>query len=198
VTAVAVRSDPHSTFGRSIDSPPWGPSINMATRNGHVGTRPSSRSGIGRNPCPDNGGQQMSSPAVDDRNVPPSDPAFRMHYMFESRLLATRLCRAVDAGGVWESFEAIGKEVSCRPVEGVLFDIRESEYVTSTAAAHAFAAYVISFFGRRRLAFLTRSAIQYGMARIIAADGRAHRVNVSVFQDEHRAARWLCSSDKVS
>jgi hypothetical protein len=116
-----------------------------------------------------------------------------MDYVFESRLLVTRLCRGIDTGGVWESFDVIRKESTRRPV--ALFDVRESEYVPSTADAHAFAAYVISFLGRRRLAFVTRSAIQYRMARMIVADTRAHRVNVSVFQDEHGAATWLCSSD---
>jgi hypothetical protein len=140
----------------------------------------------------------MSSSTVVDHNPARGDTAFLMDYVLESRLLVTRLCRGVDTGGVWESFEVIGKEVRCRPVEGVLFDVRESEYVPSTADAHAFAAYAISFLGRRRLAFVTGSAIQYRMARLIAEDACAHRANVSVFQDEHRAATWLCSSDKDS
>jgi hypothetical protein len=174
---LAPSDDRYSTFDGSISSPPSRPYTDMAPRNGwedSLATQRRTRS---------------------HRNSSRGDTA-RIAYVFESRLLVTRLCRGVDRRGVWTSFEAIGEDMSCRPVEGVLFDLRESDYVPDASDAHAFAAYMISFLGRRRLAFVTQSAIQYGMARMIAADARAHRVDVRVFQDEHRAATWLCSADR--
>ena len=143
----------------------------------------------------DRGGRLLTGSTVDELERDGRGVAMRMDYAPESRVLVTRASRWIDRRGAWESLEAIGGEVSRRPVEGVLFDVCDSEYVPAEADAHAFAAYLIGFLGRRRLAFVTRSVIQYGMARMIATDAGAHGVSVRVFEDEEQAGSWLCSSD---
>src|SRR5205823_12855794 len=97
--------------------------------------------------------------------------------------------------GAWQRLETIGNEVSRRPTEGVLLDVCDSTYTPGAADVRAFAAYLVSFLGRRRLAFITRSVVQYGMARMIAADAALHGVSVEVFQDTQQAESWLRSVD---
>jgi hypothetical protein len=124
-----------------------------------------------------------------------AETAFRPDYWSESRIVVARLCGSFDTAGAWQRLEAIGKEVTCRAVEGVLLDVRQSTYTPDPADAHAFAVYLISFLGRRRLAFITRSVVQYGMARMIAADAAVHGVSVKVFQGKQAAEAWLRSTD---
>jgi hypothetical protein len=120
---------------------------------------------------------------------------FHIDYFSEPRIVVARFCGAFDTNGAWQRLEAIGTEVSRGAVEGVLLDVRDGRYTPDAADAHQFAAYLISILGRRRLAFLTRSVVQYGMARMIAADAAVHGVSVKVFQDERPAETWLCSTD---
>jgi hypothetical protein len=190
--ATRNRREPHPSIPRSWRNLAWCESDTANCRAPFLPTTVP-HSGISQFRI-DAGGRLLPGSTVDDLDGDGSG-AMRMDYAPESRVLVTRAPRWIDTRGAWESLEAIGGEVSRRPVEGVLFDVCNSEYVPAEADAHAFAAYLIAFLGRRRLAFLTRSVIQYGMARMIAADARAHGISVRVFQDEEQAGSWLCSCD---
>lgn len=119
----------------------------------------------------------------------------RVTYLSEPRIVVARFCGSLDTDAVWQRLEGICNEVGRHAVEGVLVDVCDGTFTACPADIHAFAAYLISFLGRRRLAFITRSVIQYGMARMIAADAAAHGASVKVFRDHLQADVWLQSTD---
>jgi hypothetical protein len=132
---------------------------------------------------------------VDDRDLNRGDRPFQIDYFSESRIVVARLCGSFETAGAWERLEAIGTEVRRHAVEGVLVDVRDSKYAPSASDAHAFATYLITFLGRRRLALMPGSVAHYRMARIIWADAALHGVSVKMFRDEQAAATWLRSAD---
>jgi hypothetical protein len=117
-----------------------------------------------------------------------------VQYISESRMLLARF-RGLGMEAAWKCLATIHEEVGRRPVEGVLFDVRDSDLALAATDARAFAAYLNHFLGRRRFAFVTASPNQYAIARMIAADARAGRMAVMVFENEQQAESWLCSSD---
>jgi hypothetical protein len=59
-----------------------------------------------------------------DRDRDRGDTPCRIDYLSESRIVVARFCGSFDTDGAWQRLEIIGKEVSCRVVEGALLDVR--------------------------------------------------------------------------
>jgi hypothetical protein len=116
-------------------------------------------------------------------------------YVPEHRIVLARFRGNVTVAMAREGVAAIKREVGAHAVEGVLIDVRDCEYTPTTDEAAAFAQEFGTMLGRRRLAFVTRLLVQYGIARLIAYQAQMFGVAAAVFQDEPGALAWLHSPD---
>ena len=126
--------------------------------------------------------------------APEHRTTFGVTYNSETRMLLARF-RSSDPQVIWECLETIGNEVGRCAVEGVLFDVRNSNFLLVAPDANSFAAQLATILGRRRFAYVTRTLVQSELAVLIATDAWTRRVSVKVFRNEQEAESWLCSSD---
>ncbi|NUR56487.1 MAG: hypothetical protein HOQ29_18745 [Acidobacteria bacterium] len=93
----------------------------------------------------------------------------------------------------WNAIQAVKCEVKAHPVDGVLIDLRGVDYTPSLDEVAHVANELVGFLGRRRLAFVARSVVQFGMASLIVLQADALGTDISVFLDETDAMTWLRS-----
>jgi hypothetical protein len=120
---------------------------------------------------------------------------FAVEVIEEDRLVRVRLYGAANNEEARAVVAAIKTRVGTYPVEGVLMDVRDVQYAGTSDEASNLGTEFASFLGRRRLAFVTRSSVHYGMARMISRRAESSGVDVNVFPDEDAALEWLHSPD---
>ncbi len=121
--------------------------------------------------------------------------AFGVELLEEDRILLARFCAPSNPDEAWQGIQAIKQQVTASPVEGVLVDVNGIEYNATAAEVRSFAAEFVSFLGRRRLAFVTRSGTHFGIAQMIALQADARGAQVEVFKNDDAALDWLQSAD---
>jgi hypothetical protein len=120
---------------------------------------------------------------------------FAVEVVEEDRLVRVRLYGASNVEEARAAVAAIKARVGTYPVEGVLMDVRDLQYAGTSDEASNLGTEFASFLGRRRLAFVTRSTVHYGMARMISRRAESRGVDVDLFADEDAALEWLHSPD---
>lgn len=121
--------------------------------------------------------------------------AFGVELLEEARILLARFCAPSNSDEAWQAVQAIKRQVTTSPVEGVLVDVNGIEYKATAAEVRSFATEFASFLGRRRLAFVSSSGTHFGMAQMIALQADARGAQVEVFKDDGAALDWLQSPD---
>lgn len=94
----------------------------------------------------------------------------------------------------WRGIGEIRSLVDDRPVDGVLIDLRDLDYMPGADEIRNFAIEFVSFLGRRRLAFVTRLQVHTDLARVIARQAASRGLDVEVFSNQHEASEWLDAS----
>lgn len=120
---------------------------------------------------------------------------FAVEVVEEDRLVRVRLYGASNIEEARAAVAAIKTRVGTYPVEGVLMDVRDVQYAGTSDEASNLGTEFASFLGRRRLAFVTRSSVHHGMARMISRRAESRGVDVDMFPDEDSALEWLHSPD---
>jgi hypothetical protein len=113
-------------------------------------------------------------------------------------ILRARFYGSVDAAEAWRGVAAVRRHLEDALVAGILLDVRESSYAPSVDEVRNFAIEFVSFLGRSRLAFVTRSEAQDARARSLADQAASRGIDVRVFQqNEQEALSWLQSVDEL-
>ena len=120
---------------------------------------------------------------------------FLLEYVPEQRVAVARFSGEFDTAAAWQAIGTIKAAVAAHPIEGVLMDVRASEYTPTVEEVNGFCAEFVGFLGRRRLAVLTRLIVQYGLARVMVQQAQAREIDAEVFVDEHEAHEWLHRPD---
>jgi uncharacterized protein (UPF0303 family) len=135
-----------------------------------------------------------------DRDLPrrgesSSAAPYTVDYVGEHRVVVGHFRGHFTAADAWQGLQAIRTAVAAHPVEGVLIDVRASDYTPTVEEVTGFAAEFVSFLGRRRLAVLTSLLVHYGLGRMMVQHAQARGIDAEVFIDEHEAIDWLHSPD---
>lgn len=120
---------------------------------------------------------------------------YAVDYLADQRVAVGRFRGHFTAEDAWHGIQAIKAAVAANPVEGVLVDVRASDFAPTVEDVTGFAAEFVSFLGRRRLAVLTRLLVHYGLGRMMVQQAQARDIDAQVFLDEHEALDWLRSPD---
>ncbi len=135
-----------------------------------------------------------------DPDPPPRDETsgaapYAVDYAADQRVVVARFRGQFTADEAWQGLQVIKTAVAANPVEGVLIDVRASDFTPTVEDVTGFAAEFVSFLGRRRLAVLTRLLVHYGLGRMMVQHAQARDIDAQVFIDEHEALEWLHSPD---
>ena len=122
-------------------------------------------------------------------------PPFVLEYVPEQRVAIARFSGTFETAAAWQAIATIKAAVAAHPIEGVLGDVRASDYTPTVEEVTGFCAEFVGFLGRRRLAVLTRLIVQYGLARVLVQQAQARDIDAQAFVDEREAHEWLHRPD---
>jgi len=109
----------------------------------------------------------------------------------DNGVVLARFHGSSDAQEALSGLAEIRSLVNDRPVDGVLIDVRDADYVPAPGEVRNLVIELVSFLGRRRLALITRAEAGTDLARMIAREAAARGLEVEVFHDQPGASEWL-------